>query len=139
MLCGLVIGSPWIFYQIWAFIAAGLYPHEKKLVHVYLPVSLGLFLGGVFMCQFLVIPRAIAALLWFNEWIGLKPDLRLNEWLGFAILLPLVFGVSFQTPLVMMFLARVGIMTAESFRSHWKMAYFLLAVFAAWASARWRR
>src|SRR5205085_235493 len=126
-----VIGSPWIFYQIWAFIAAGLYPHEKKLVHVYLPVSLGLFLSGVFMCQFLVIPRAIEALLWFNEWLGFKPDLRLNEWLGFAILLPVVFGVSFQTPMVMMFLARIGIMTAESFRKHWRMAYFALAVFAA--------
>ena len=42
LVCGFVIGSPWIFYQIWAFVAAGLYPHEKRLVHVYLPVSLGL-------------------------------------------------------------------------------------------------
>lgn len=131
LLCGLVLGSPWIFYQIWAFIAAGLYPHEKKLVNVYLPVSLGLFLAGVFMCQIVVIPRAIEALLWFNEWIGLKPDLRLNEWLGFAIMLPVVFGVSFQTPLVMVLLGRLGIMSAKTFRDYRRIAWFVLAIFAA--------
>ena len=46
IVCGIIIGSPWIFWQIWMFVAAGLYPHEKRLVHVYLPVSLGLFLSG---------------------------------------------------------------------------------------------
>jgi sec-independent protein translocase protein TatC len=131
LLCGLVIGSPWIFYQIWAFVAAGLYPHEKRLVHVYLPVSLGLFLIGVFFCQIVVIPRAIAALLWFNEWIGLKPDLRLNEWLSFALLLPVVFGASFQTPLVMMFLDKLGVCDINTFRGHRRIIWFLLAAFSA--------
>jgi sec-independent protein translocase protein TatC len=128
---GIVIGSPWIFWQIWMFVAAGLYPHEKRLVHVYLPVSLGLFLAGVAICELFVIPKAIEALLWFNEWLGLKPDLRLNEWLGFAIFMPLVFGVSFQTPLVMLFLARLGIMDANSFRSKRPYAWFAMALFAA--------
>jgi sec-independent protein translocase protein TatC len=131
IVCGLVIGSPWIFWQIWAFVAAGLYPHEKRYVHVYLPVSLGLFLAGVILCELFVIPRAIEALLWFNEWLGLKPDLRLNEWLSFAILLPLVFGLSFQTPLVMLFLAKLGIMDVESFRRKRRYAWFAMAVFAA--------
>ncbi|MHB1422685.1 MAG: twin-arginine translocase subunit TatC [Gemmataceae bacterium] len=131
LVCGFVLGSPWIFWQIWMFVAAGLYPHEKRLVHVYLPVSLGLFLLGVLMCQFLVIPRAIEALLWFNEWLGIKPDMRLNEWLSFAIWMPVIFGVSFQTPLVMMFVARLGILNAESFRSKRRYAWMGLAVFAA--------
>jgi sec-independent protein translocase protein TatC len=131
MVCGLVLGSPWIFYQIWAFVAAGLYPHEKQYVHVYLPFSLGLFLAGVFMCQFLVIPKAVQALLMFNEWLGLEPELRLNEWLSFALLLPLVFGLSFQTPLVMLFLAKIGILDVESFRSKRRIAWFAMAAFAA--------
>ena len=42
---GLVISAPWVFYQIWAFIAAGLYPHERRYVHLYLPISLLLFCG----------------------------------------------------------------------------------------------
>jgi sec-independent protein translocase protein TatC len=131
MLCGVVISSPWVFWQIWSFIAAGLYPQEKRLVNVYLPFSLGLFLGGILVCQFLVMPRAIGALLWFNEWLDLEPDLRLNEWLGFAILMPLVFGVSFQTPLVMFMLERIGVLTVETMREKRKFAVFLMAVFVA--------
>ncbi|HXG10063.1 MAG TPA: twin-arginine translocase subunit TatC [Gemmataceae bacterium] len=131
LVCGVVIGSPWIFWQIWLFVAAGLYPHEKRLVHVYLPFSLGLFLAGVFLCEFFVIPKALEALLWFNEWIGLEPDLRLNEWLGFAILMPLVFGVSFQTPLVMYLLERIGVMSIDAYRSKRRIAWFLMAIFAA--------
>jgi sec-independent protein translocase protein TatC len=131
ILTGFVLASPWIFYQIWSFVAAGLYPHEKRLVNIYLPFSIGLFLGGVLMCQFIVMPRAIEALLWFNEWLGLEPDLRLNEWLGFAIMMPLVFGLSFQTPLVMMFLERIGVFEVDSFRSGRRVAWFFMAVFAA--------
>jgi sec-independent protein translocase protein TatC len=131
IMCGIVLGSPWIFYQVWMFVAAGLYPHEKRLVHVYLPVSLGLFLGGVVICEVFVIPKAIEALLWFNEWMGMRPDVRLNDWLGFAIYMPLVFGLSFQTPLVMLFLARLGVMDINSFRNKRRMMWFLMAVFAA--------
>jgi Tat protein translocase TatC len=128
---GLVLGSPWIFYEIWSFVAAGLYPHEKRLVHVYLPVSLGLFIAGVLVCQFLVIPKALGALLWFNEWLGIKPDIRLNECLSFAIYMPLVFGISFQTPLVMLFLNKLGIVSVDTFAEHRRMAWFIMAVFAA--------
>jgi sec-independent protein translocase protein TatC len=131
MVCGIVVGSPWIFYQLWAFVGAGLYPQEKRYIHVYLPFSLILFLAGVFMCEFLVIPKAIKGLLWFNEWLGLEPDLRLNEWLGFALLLPLVFGLSFQTPLVMLFLAKIGVFDADSFRRKRRIAWFAMAIFAA--------
>ncbi len=131
LVCGLVLGSPWIFIQIWSFIAAGLYPHEKRLVNVYLPFSLTLFLIGALACQFVVIPRAVGALLWFNEWLDLEPELRFNEWLGFAILMPLVFGISFQLPLVMMFLERTGIMTVQMYYSYWKIAFFLIHVVAA--------
>src|SRR5262245_33047767 len=128
---GLVLGSPWIFWQIWAFVAAGLYPEEKRLVHVYLPVSLGLFLLGVVICELFVIPKALEALIWFNEWLGFKPDIRLNDWLGFAIFMPLVFGLSFQTPLVMLFLNRLGIVDIDTFRDKRRYAWFIMAIFAA--------
>ncbi len=131
LVTGLVLGSPWIFYQLWTFVAAGLYPHEKRYVHVYGTLSLGLFLGGVLLCEFAVMPKAVQALLWFNEWLGLEPDLRLNEWLSFAIWMPVVFGVSFQTPLIMLFLERIGILTVDTYRGHRKIAWFLMAIFAA--------
>jgi Tat protein translocase TatC len=131
VMCGLVLGSPWIFYQIWLFVAAGLYPHEKRLVNVYLPISVALFLAGVVLCQFFVLPKALEALLWFNQWVDMRPDIRFNEWLGFAIMMPVVFGISFQLPLVMMFLERVGIFTVSQYLAQWKIALFLIHVFAA--------
>lgn len=131
LLFGFVLSSPWVFYQIWSFVAVGLYPHEKRLVNYYLPISLGLFLAGFFVCEFLALPKAIEALLWFNDWLGFRPELRLNEWLGFAILMPLVFGLSFQTPLVMLFLFQIGIADIDTFRSKRRLAWFLMMVFAA--------
>jgi sec-independent protein translocase protein TatC len=131
LMTGRVLSSPWVFFQIWMFIAAGLYPHEKKLVHHYLPFSLFLFLSGVLLCQFFVMPRAIEAMLWFNEWLGIGADLRLNEWLGFALMMPLVFGISFQTPLVMMFMHRVGIVRVQGYRDYRRISWFVMAIFAA--------
>jgi sec-independent protein translocase protein TatC len=128
LLCGVILACPWIFYQMWAFIGAGLYPHEKKLVNVYLPYSVGLFVGGCLLCQFLVMPRAVEAMLAFYKWLDIEPDMRLNEWLSFALLMPLVFGISFQTPLVMMFLNKVGIVTYETHKRTWRYAMFGLAV-----------
>ena len=55
-----MISSPWVFYQIWAFVAAGLYRHERHYVMKFLPFSLGLFLGGVFLCFFGVLPVTLA-------------------------------------------------------------------------------
>jgi sec-independent protein translocase protein TatC len=131
LLCGFIIACPWIFAQFWAFIGAGLYPHEKKLVHVYLPFSIFLFLGGCVLCQFVVMPSAVRAMLAFYKWINIDPDLRLNEWLGFAIVMPLVFGLSFQTPLVMLFLNRIGIFGWETYLSKWRYAIFVMAVLSA--------
>ena len=76
-------------------------------------------------------PKAIEAMLWFNEYLGFQPDLRLSEWLGFAIFMPIVFGISFQTPLVMYFLEKIGLFTVESYKDKRRIAWFILAIFAA--------
>jgi sec-independent protein translocase protein TatC len=131
LICGVILASPMIFYQIWAFVSAGLYPHEKRHVRLYLPASLGLFLIGVAICQFLVLPGAIKALLSFNDWVDFDPDLRVNEFLSFAILLPLVFGISFQTPLVMLFMNRIGLFDWQSYLRKWRVAFFVMAIFSA--------
>lgn len=129
--CGVVLASPWIFYQLWLFVAAGLYSHEKHLVYVHLPMSIGLFLSGVVLCEFVVLPMGVDYLLSFNDWLGYEPDLRLSDWLSFAVLMPLVFGVAFQTPLVMVFLERIGIFGVEDYRRHRRLAMFVLTVLAA--------
>jgi sec-independent protein translocase protein TatC len=126
MYAGIVISSPWIFYQMWMFIAAGLYPHERRYVHMYMPISLGLFLCGVALCWFVVLPLGITYLLGWNDYMGIEADLRLNEWLGFAIMMPVIFGAAFQLPLVMLFLERLGIVDAAFYIKHWRIAVFVI-------------
>lgn len=131
MVTGLVIASPWVFYQIWAFIGAGLYRHERHYVKRFVPFSLGLFLGGVFLCFFWVLPYTLQFLLEFNVWLDIEPTLRISEWITFATILPLVFGVCFQTPLVMMLLERIGIFSAKIYRDKRRYAILIIVVIAA--------
>jgi sec-independent protein translocase protein TatC len=131
LVTGLVMASPWVFYQAWAFVAAGLYRHERHYVMRYLPVSLGLFLMGVVLCFYFVLPITMSFLLEFNVWLGVAPTLRLSEWMSFATILPLIFGLAFQTPLIMLFLERIGIFTIDDFRSKRKMAVLVITVAAA--------
>ncbi len=131
LVLGIIIASPMILYELWAFVAAGLYPHEKRYVYYLLPSSIGLFFAGVLMCQFFVMPAALEALFSFNAWLEIDPDLRLKEWLGFAIMMPLITGICFQTPLVMLFLGKIGLFTAADFWSKWRIAVFILMIFAA--------
>lgn len=128
---GLVVASPWVFYQVWAFVAAGLYRHERHYVKKFLPMSLGLFLGGVFLCFFGVLPVTLSFLLEFNVWLGIEPTLRLSDWMSFATILPLVFGLCFQTPLVMLFLERIGVLTAADFRAKRKIAILIIVIAGA--------
>ena len=125
---GLIFASPWVFYQIWLFVAAGLYPHEQRYVYTFLPVSLGLFIGGVLFCFFVVFPFVLKFLLGFNQMLGVTAQIRLSEWISFAIMLPLMFGVSFQLPLVMLFLERISIFEANDYRQKRRMAILVIAV-----------
>ena len=127
ILVGVILASPWLFYQIWSFVAAGLYPHERRYVHVFLPVSIGLFLAGASLAFFLVFEKVLTFLFSFNAMLGIDPDLRINEWISFVLMLPLGFGISFQLPLVMLFIERIGIITVQGYLSSWRIA--ILAIF----------
>ena len=131
ILVGIVLASPWIFYQLWSFVAAGLYPHEKRYIHVFLPISTGLFLAGVLLAFFFVFDFVLDYLLQFNDWLGLDPDPRITEWMGFVLILPIAFGIGFQLPLVMLFLERVGIVEAATYASQWRLAVVIIFVVSA--------
>jgi sec-independent protein translocase protein TatC len=126
-----VLAAPWIFYQLWTFVAAGLYPHEKRWVWTFLPISIGLFMAGVFLAFFFVFDFVLDYLLQFNEWLGLDPDPRISEWLSFVLILPIGFGIGFQLPLVMLFLERIGIVEAETYASQWRIAVLVIVVVSA--------
>lgn len=130
----LVLASPWVFYQIYSFISVGLYAHERRFVNLTLPFSVGLFLVGVAICYFVMFPLMLDFFLDANSWMNLQPDIRLSEWVGFAVLLMLIFGIMFQLPLFMLMLERVGIVSYDQLSKQRKIAIFVLFIVAAIAT-----
>lgn len=125
---GLVLSSPWVFYQLWLFVAAGLYPHERKYVHIYLPMSSGLFLGGAAFCFYGVFPFVLGFLLQFSDELKFQTQIRVADWIDFAIMLPVMFGISFQLPLVMLFLERLSIFEIKDYQEKRRIAIFVITV-----------
>ncbi len=130
MVVGIVLSSPWVFFQIWTFVAAGLYPHERRYVHLFLPVSIGLFLAGASTAFFFAFKQVLAFLLSFNRMLNINPELRINEWMSFVLMLPLGFGLSFQLPLVMLFLERIGLVSVKTYLASWRVAVLVIFVLA---------
>ena len=125
---GVVLASPLIFYFIWNFVAAGLYGNERKYVYVFLPISLGLFFSGAALAFFVVFEYVLEFLFWFNEIMGINPTPPISDWMSFVLILPLGFGVSFQLPLVMLFLERIHVFTVEAYLSKWRIAILVISV-----------
>ena len=127
-LAGAILSSPFAFYFLWSFVAAGLYPHEKKYIHLFLPVSVGLFLCGAALAFFFVFPPVLNFFFGITKSMnqGIRP--RISEWLSFVLMLPLGFGISFQLPLVMLFLERIRIFTVAMYVQKWRIAVLLMAV-----------
>jgi len=131
LVIGCVISAPWVFYQIWAFVASGLYPTERKYVYLYLPFSLGLFFIGAATAYLFVFEPVLDFLLSFNQSLAIDPDPKISEWLSFVLMLPLGFGISFQLPLVMLFMERIGVITVQGFLEKWRIAVLVIFVISA--------
>jgi sec-independent protein translocase protein TatC len=129
-LSGLIIFSPMIFRELWLFVAAGLYPHERRYVHIFLPFSVGLFICGALLAFFAAFPPVLHFLFGFNDWLGIPTELRISEWLSFVLFLPLAFGIGFQMPLVMLFINRIGVVSVEQYWRGWRVAVLVIFVLA---------
>lgn len=125
---GLFLAAPWVFYQLWLFVAAGLYPHERRYVYLYLPLSVVLFVAGAAGGFFFAFPLMLDFLIGFSDWMGVTVQPRLSEYISSAMLMPLLFGVSFQLPLVMLFLERIGVCSVQTYRENWRIAVLAISV-----------
>ncbi len=123
---GIVAGSPGIFYSLWSFVAAGLYYKERKYVYIFMPFSIILFIAGVSLSFFFVFGYVLDFLFAFNAWMNIDPDTRITEWVNFAFFLPVGFGISFQLPLVIFVLERVGILPLEILITKWKISVLII-------------
>jgi sec-independent protein translocase protein TatC len=130
LVSGFVLASPFIFYHLWEFVAAGMYPHERKYVYFFLPTAVFLFLSGAAFAFYVIFEVVLGFLLTFNESLGIDASPRLTDYVSFALLMPLGFGIAFQLPLVMLILERLGILTVETYIAQWRVAILIIA-FAA--------
>jgi len=133
---GLIISSPVVFYQIWMFIAAGLYPHEKKYVRYAVPFSAGLFITGTLFFLLFISQYLLGFFYGFAKWlpgIDLKVQITLDNHLTFMTNMMLVFGLCFQTPIAVLILAKMGLVTTKTlsrFRKHVIVVILIIAAFS---------
>jgi sec-independent protein translocase protein TatC len=128
LLAGVFFSSPFILYQIWAFVSPGLYEREKKYVYPYLLVSSFFFALGAFFCYSIVFPTVFRFFLSFAS-PEVRPLPAIREYLTFTIKLLLAFGLLFQWPALILFLARMGVVSAPVLSRNRK--YAILAIFVA--------
>ncbi|MEN8751653.1 MAG: twin-arginine translocase subunit TatC, partial [Desulfobacterales bacterium] len=129
-LTGLMLAAPVIIYEFWIFVAPGLYDKEKRLMLPIVFLSTFFFIGGALFGYFLVFPWGFKFILGFaTETIRPMPSMK--EYLGFSAKLLLAFGLVFELPLVITFLARLGIVSVDFLKKNRKYALLLFFVGAA--------
>ncbi len=127
---GIVLSLPVIFYQLWKFVAPGLYKKERKYVPLIVFYSSFFFLLGAAFCYFIIIRYGLNFLLGFGS-DKLEPTIQIKEYLKFVTLLIMVFGVIFELPLLSFFLTKMGILTPEFMRSKRRYGIVTIFIFAA--------
>jgi sec-independent protein translocase protein TatC len=129
LLAAFFVALPYVLYQAWAFVAPGLYRHEKRLVLPLVVSSTFLFFVGVAFCYFLVIPSMSAFIqAWAPKSITAAPDIE--QYFGFVLWMFVVFGLSFEVPVVVVVLARLGMVSVEQLKA-WRRYFIVLAFIVA--------
>lgn len=130
---GLVFALPVILWQLWRFIVPGLHKKEKKFGVWFVIGSMGLFALGT-LCAFLVLPQAIAFLLSFSKGPNLEPLIFVDQYLSFVSFMVLAFGICFEFPLLLLFLAGIGMVKSAKLASWRRQAIFTAFVVGAVAT-----
>lgn len=126
LMAAFMIALPAVLYQVWAFVAPGLYSHEKKLVLPLVVSSTLLFFSGVAFCYFIVIPGMSQFIQSFApSSISAAPDIE--QYFSFVITLFLVFGLAFEVPVAVVVLVRIGMVSIEQLKA--MRGYFIVGAF----------
>jgi len=130
LLSGMILATPVIFYQFWMFVAPGLYEKEKQHMIPIVFLSTFFFVGGSFFGYFIVFPYGFKFFLGFASEI-IQPLPSMREYLSFASKLLLAFGLVFELPLIITFLARLGMVSVSFLKKNRKYALLLFFAGAA--------
>ena len=128
---GILLALPFVLFFIGQYLLPALDPKERNLLLPVFLVGTFLFLGGALFCYFLVLPRALEFFQDLNRWLGLETSWTMTSYTDFALQMLVGFGLSFELPLVMVILARLGILQQKVVAQHRRHAVVALIVLAA--------
>ena len=131
---GLLISSPWVFWQIWSFISSGLYKKEKKYIHAVVPASALLFISGAVFFMLIVAPLAMRVFIEFDQSIDVTSNWTLQYYINMVFALTLIFGVAFQMPIVILFAEKMGLVTIQSLAKSRKFVILGITIISAMAT-----
>ncbi len=126
-----ILASPVLLWQLWQFIAPGLYEHEKRYTRSFVSFGSLFFIAGAAFCYLVVIQEGLGFLLARYEAIDIQPLLQVGDYLSLVSRLVLAFGAMFELPVLAFFLARVGIIDHRFLIRHSRYAIIAIALFAA--------
>lgn len=132
VIAGLILLSPLVTLEAWGFISPALTRNEKRQLIWCVPLAIVLFVSGITLCYF-VLPSAFQ---WFASFIPKNADFKpnLQHSIRFSALMLLAFGVMFELPVVLMLLAKVGIVNSRMLRDNWRIAIVIVSIVAAVAT-----
>ncbi len=132
VMAGLVLASPVWIYQLWAFVTPGLHQRERRWVYVFVVISVPLFLAGVVLA-YVLMPKGLEVLLGFTPQ-NVGNYLPVDRYLSFFLRMVIVFGIGFLTPLFIVGLNMVGILSGKRLAAAWRYIIFGVFIFAAVAT-----
>jgi sec-independent protein translocase protein TatC len=131
LILGVFVSSPLVFWQLWLFVAAGLYPSERKWVYVFAPATFLFFAAGVLFLYLVLLPYALRFLLGYGRFPDLMVTTGLESYVGFLLTFAISMGAVFEMPLVMVFLSRIGIVQPRTFAAKRRHVIVALMIVAA--------
>jgi sec-independent protein translocase protein TatC len=129
LIAAIFIASPFVLYQIWMFIAPGLYKHERRYVVPFMCSTVGLFLAGGFFGYKIVYPRALEFLISFGG--QFKPMITVSEYMDLFLKIILGLGLVFELPILIFFLALMGLVSAGFLWRNLRYAIMVIFIVAA--------
>ncbi|HTU34081.1 MAG TPA: twin-arginine translocase subunit TatC [Candidatus Acidoferrum sp.] len=128
---GIALAMPWVLYQIWLFVAPGLYKHERKAVASFIGSAMVLFLCGVAFGYFVMLPEVLTFVVAFSNTPSIKPWIDINEYFSLILIVLLGLGVVFELPVVIFILSLFGIVTPKFLLKNFRYAMLIITIVAA--------
>lgn len=131
LFCGAMITSPILFYQVWRFVAPGLYASERRLVLPFVVLSTALFSGGAMFCYYQILPLTLSFFYGEFKSIGITPTIKVGDHLSLMITTMLGFGSVFELPLLTFFLTRAGVLDHRAMLRWFRHAVVAIFIISA--------